>query len=361
MQENTKGPSVFISYSHRDKESVVPLVSHLRHMGFQVWMDTKDLAAGDSIIEEVSNAIARADIYIVALSAASIVSKWVIHELNTALSLEIGQGHPRVIPVMLEKVNVPAAIKARLYVDLSAADIREANRKVDAALREHAPSVTSHAHMPTSPMRLDLAKVALGLRERTKKYFGGTLGNAESRDEVREEAADLAAKLRRRAHGVLLNFVAASEMDFRSPHPRFPNGELTTTIRDSEGDLVGTIGREVTVQVEVINPDQTKLDELVSSKLLSLGVARATYTFLLSPEIDNLAQLALAKLQKKYVILSWDAEEGAEIELPDDLRLCVFASNDRIRIGISTEYVFQFEKRAKQFSVREFVAWLLDS
>ena len=119
--------------------------------------------------------------------------------------------------------------------------------------------------------------------------------------------------------------------------------------------------QDVIVQVEVINPEPAKLDELVSSKLSSFGVERAMYTFLISPQIPNLPQRTLAKLQQNHVIMAWDLEEGAEVELPDDIKLCVFSSNDRIRLGIRTIYAFQFEKRAKPFSVRDFVTWLLDS
>jgi hypothetical protein len=111
--------------------------------------------------------------------------------------------------------------------------------------------------------------------------------------------------------------------------------------------------------VEVLNPDEDRLSKLISSKLESLGVARAVYTFFLSPPVPKLPQITLERLQEKYVILGWGPEYGAEVELPDDLKLSVRCTEEEITIAIETEYQFQFEERAKEFSVRKFVDWLL--
>jgi hypothetical protein len=351
-------PSVFISYSHQDRETVFPLASHLGRMGFQVWMDTKDLELGTNIVEVVSKAIERCDLYIVILSSAAISSKWVTHELNTALSLEITRGRPRVLPIMLSKVEVPIAIQSRLYLDISGMGLEEARHRVDLALKEHLPSLPKHDVREIPQERIELSSVILELKGETHKSYGGPHGEDSSKEDVEEEAANLVKSLRRRAQGVLLNFVAASEMDFSSPHPRFPNGEVTSTFKDTAGNFTGTIAKVAVVSVQVLNPDEKKLEELVSSKLSSLGVVRATYSFLIIPPLENLAQRALEKLQKNYVILGWDRDEGAEVELPDDLKLCIFCSDEVVRVGIETKYGFQFEKRAKEFSVREFVRWV---
>jgi len=83
-----KNAKVFISYSHKDKEKVSLLASFLAREGLQTWLDVKELAGGQTIIEEISKAISESDIYIVCLSSNSVNSKWVNHELNTALTLE---------------------------------------------------------------------------------------------------------------------------------------------------------------------------------------------------------------------------------------------------------------------------------
>ncbi len=352
-------PSVFISYCHEDRDSVWPLASHLGRIGFRVWMDTKDLEPGASIIEHLSTAIERSDLYLVALSASALASRWVAHELNTALTLEITKGRPLVLPIMLSKVDPPVAIRSRLYVDLSGASLEDSRVRIEAALRERLPTLRLAKTVQLGKeVRFGLAEVVMELREETHKCYGGLAEN-HSHEEVDAEAEDIAGSLRRRAHGVLLNFVAASDMDFTSPQPRFPNGEVATAFRDVGGHFVGSTSREAIVSVRVLNPDEAKLSELVSSKLSSLGVARASYTFLIVPAIKSLAQLTLEKLQRAYVITSWDRTNGAEIELPNELKLSVFAEDDRIRITIETHYAFEFQRRAKEFSVRDFAAWLV--
>lgn len=44
------------------------------------------------------------------------------------------------------------------------------------------------------------------------------------RDDVAEEAQQNLQVLRRRANGILLNFISASEMNFTSKYFQFPNG-----------------------------------------------------------------------------------------------------------------------------------------
>ena len=355
-------PSVFISYSHGDRDRVVPIASYLGRLGVQVWMDTKEMAAGQAIVEQVSKAIAKADLYVVALSPAALASKWVNHELNTALTLEISQGRPKVLPVVIEKADLPAAIQSRLYVDISST-LDAGKPALRKAIAEYLPGVRVHEKIAPEkgPPELTLASVVLQLRAETNKYYGGAYGESHTREDVEEEAVDLLKGLRRKANGILLNFVSAAEMDFSSPQPKFPNGEMTEATSDRSGELVGTFKKEAVVDVEIVNPNEKKLNGLVSSKLESLGVSRAVYTFVVAPPLPEFPQQALDRLQKEYVILGWEPEQGADVELPDDLKLSIACSEERVRLGIETKYQFQFEKRAKEFSVRQFIAWLVGS
>lgn len=183
--------------------------------------------------------------------------------------------------------------------------------------------------------------------------------NDFDKSEVQEEAEELLKLLRKQANGILLNFIQASEMDFSVPYPKFPNGEVSGRIRDIPGPFDGSIRKQATVQIELLNPDEKRLNKLMSSNLETLGVSRVIYSFLLSPPISNLPQYILEQLQANYVILGWEPDSGAEIEMPDDLKLSVSCTEESITIAIETKYQFQFEKRAKGFLVRNFVEWLL--
>lgn len=355
-------PSIFISYSHKDKELVVPIASYLGRLGLRVWMDTKELSVGDTIVESVSKAISNSDIYVVALSPAALSSSWVSHELNTALTLELTQGHPKVLPILIAKVDVPLAIRSRLYVDLSGPSFDAEKGKLKAAIHSHLPELKlPDRPTKTAAREMTLASVILQLRAETDKYYGGGYGDAHTKEDVEEEADELLKTLRRKANGVLLNFIPASEMDFSSPYPKFPNGQVTGSTEDVGGDFTGTFGRRAIVEVEVLNPDEKRLNQLVSSRIESLGVAKLVYTFAISPPIDGLPQLGLERLQRDYVILGWDPVNGADVELPDDVKLSVSFTDERVRLGIETKYSFQFEPRAKAFSVRNFIEELIRS
>lgn len=354
-----KPPSIFISYSHADADDARLLAATLSGMGVKIWMDTKELRVGETLIDTISSAINDSDLYVIVLSEASIASKWVTHELNLALSLEISRGHPQVVPVMLSNITVPPALRSKLYIDLSKVTFSEAGRQIYNAIRGAKPELSRQdSNAILSTPAVTLASIVLELRAKTSISYGG-IENDHTKADVEEEADRLLKQLRRRANGILLNFVAVSEMDFNSPHPRFPNGEVSSYARPCSGELIGTSGRSAVVEVTVLKPDEKRLNELVSTKLSSLGVGKAVYSFLVDPPVEGLGQKSLKKIQDNYVILGWDNDEGANVELPDDLRLSVFCSDDNIRISMETEYQFQFERRAKEFSVREFANWLI--
>jgi hypothetical protein len=354
-------PSVFISYPHADRDRVIPIASYLGRLGLQVWMDIKEMAAGQAIVEQVSKAIAKSDLYVVVLSPSALSSKWVNHELNTALTLEINHGRPRVLPVVISKAELPVSIQSRLYVDM--AETLDAGKPaLRKAVAQYLPDagIQEKVEAEKGPPKLSLVSVALQLQSETSKYYGGAFGESHTKEEVQEEAVHQLKALRRRANGILLNFISADDMDFSSPQPKFPNGEMSEFTRDGTGEFVGTFNKEVVVEVEIVNPDEKKLNQLVSSKLESLGVSHAVYTFVVTPRLQGLPQRALNRLQKEYVILGWDPDQGVDVELPDDLKLSVACTEEKVRVGIETKYQFQFEERAKEFSVRQFVAWLVD-
>lgn len=111
----------------------------------------------------------------------------------------------------------------------------------------------------------------------------------------------------------------------------------------------------------MLNPSQERLAELISSKLEAFGVSEVVYSFFLSPPVPALPWTALEKLQQRYIILAWNPEDGAEVELPEELRLSVRASEEEIKVGLRTRYQFEFARRASEFSVRAFVDWLLEA
>jgi hypothetical protein len=108
---------VFMSYSHRDSEFVVALDVALRAAGLKVFLDDRDIRAGDRLVERVFDGIAAAQAQVVVLSEASAASSWVKDELSAARLRSIETGS-RVVPILIEDSEIPNALAHLKYVDL---------------------------------------------------------------------------------------------------------------------------------------------------------------------------------------------------------------------------------------------------
>ena len=115
-------PKVFISYGSQDQELAASLAAVLTRRGFDVWVDLDRLSAGTSIIGAISTKIAEADLVLVLLSHDSVASPWCRMEYETALTQEIETGAKRVIPVILDDVDIPAALVSKKRIDLRRTD-----------------------------------------------------------------------------------------------------------------------------------------------------------------------------------------------------------------------------------------------
>jgi nucleoside 2-deoxyribosyltransferase len=97
--------NVFISYSHRDKEFLRRLIVHLRPLEkerlIDYWADTK-LKAGDSWRAKIEEALRRARVAILLISADFLASDFIVdNELPPLLAKAESQG-TRIIPVIIK-------------------------------------------------------------------------------------------------------------------------------------------------------------------------------------------------------------------------------------------------------------------
>ena len=72
------------------------------------------------------------------LSAASVMSRWVTEELNSALAETIERGERFILPCVIEKCHLPQFLKHRRYADFAAKGYDEACRELLAAIRADA-------------------------------------------------------------------------------------------------------------------------------------------------------------------------------------------------------------------------------
>jgi TIR domain-containing protein len=108
---------IFISYSRKDIGFVRKLAGDLEKAGYEVWWDLTDLRGGDDWPRVIPAAIESSDRVVVVLSPNSVVSDWVEKEYTQALSLR-----KKIIPIMLERSNIPFALNTINYVDFTSDD-----------------------------------------------------------------------------------------------------------------------------------------------------------------------------------------------------------------------------------------------
>lgn len=113
------GPAVFISYAHCDRAAAHEIAFGLQKRGCDVWIDQGELSAGDSLIERLAAALAEVDFVVPLISEHSVDSPWCRRELSMAMTDEIDLesrfGVKRVLPLRLGQVEMPKALRDKLY------------------------------------------------------------------------------------------------------------------------------------------------------------------------------------------------------------------------------------------------------
>jgi len=107
---------IFISYSTKDKPIADALYRRLRQSGQRVWIDRVELTAGVSILARIAAAIDEVDLVVALLSNHSVNSKWVLTELEIAVTREINGARPHVIPVALDSCHLPLFLTHKKHI-----------------------------------------------------------------------------------------------------------------------------------------------------------------------------------------------------------------------------------------------------
>ena len=110
---------VFISYSHRDKPIVDKIISQLEIDGHDVWVDSLKLFPGDNLQRKIQEGLETADAFVIVISENSFRSESVQHEISTIALQQISKREQRIIPVRIDRSEVPSYLADRVYVDLS--------------------------------------------------------------------------------------------------------------------------------------------------------------------------------------------------------------------------------------------------
>ena len=312
--------------------------------------------AATLLVEAIRRPIGQAHVYVACLSPRSIASERLDEELRTALCLEAATGQPNVLPVMIELTLLPSQLADRPYIDATAS-LDAAREPLRTALAkivgdEHVGSVRTA--IPTT--RLWLASAHFTLFEDTDRLYAGPHADHTS-EQVREEAFSRLTSLRRKANGILLNFIPAQEFDWSNPSFTFPNGTISERVEEIAGPFTGTIANRALVDVDVINPDEDSLAALVSASLRS----PMSYASVISSSSHRLIPICRPKRSQ-----GCNRHIRSCPGIPSLVRRshCLMISVPKVRVTTEDLSVtiegrrYLFEARAKDFSVREFVDWL---
>lgn len=113
-------PSVFLSHAGEDNDRFArDLAKRLADSGAKVWFDEWELLPGDSLVDRIFNlGVGHADVMVIVLSKYSIEKPWVREEINAGFVRRI-EGNCKLIPVVLDDVTVPEALKSTYWITIS--------------------------------------------------------------------------------------------------------------------------------------------------------------------------------------------------------------------------------------------------
>jgi len=111
--------SVFMSHRVADESAAERLAVELRSRGHDVWLDTWEIALGDSIVARMDEGLTGSPYVVLCYSAAGSTSPWMSREWMSALARQLNGVGVRVLPVRLTGGDPPAILADVKYADFT--------------------------------------------------------------------------------------------------------------------------------------------------------------------------------------------------------------------------------------------------
>ena len=141
--------SAFISYATADKAKAEEICAYLEGRGLRCWIAPRDVRAGREYANEIIDAIERAPVLVLVMSAAANESKFVRREVERAVT----KGDP-VIPVRIENVMPSTALElfvsATHWIDAWSGDFAAHMDRLARDLAQR-PSATAAGSLNVAP------------------------------------------------------------------------------------------------------------------------------------------------------------------------------------------------------------------
>jgi hypothetical protein len=99
IARSQKHDSVFLSYATNDEDFAQGLYTELRNQGIDVWFAPHDMQGGQTIVDQITQAISAKNRVVLILSESSMSSGWVRTEIRKAMKAEPGAA--KLFPISL--------------------------------------------------------------------------------------------------------------------------------------------------------------------------------------------------------------------------------------------------------------------
>ena len=137
-EEGGRPPTVFLSYSQKDKKIVSEVASELEAAGLNVWLDLSEIRWGDNLTERIQRGLDSADFMAYFMSKYSMTKVWPKEELRAIISRELSGEHgAMVLPVLLDDADIPPILRDKKYIDLRDRDVKIKAKEMITAIRHH--------------------------------------------------------------------------------------------------------------------------------------------------------------------------------------------------------------------------------
>jgi hypothetical protein len=131
-------PHIVIPYNYADHEFASKLTAALRNDRISQWIDDVDMSAGVLLLSRIAHSARPVDCVIPVISAVSVASSWVEHELKTVMARSFAGRHIRVLPAKTDDSSLPEFLASRPYFDFHLGPWNVAYDELIIAVQQHA-------------------------------------------------------------------------------------------------------------------------------------------------------------------------------------------------------------------------------
>jgi uncharacterized protein YbaR (Trm112 family) len=146
--ETRLAPMIFISHTSKDKDIATELVSKFRSRGLRVWIDHERIKYGESIPRAIEIGISESACLVVLVSRSFLSSQWCRAEYQPLITKEIQSGNVLVLPIVIEKCELPHFLLSKKYADFSSGIDEKKLDEISAQILEQSPEIQPKQKKP---------------------------------------------------------------------------------------------------------------------------------------------------------------------------------------------------------------------